>query len=802
MKVQCLFFFLIAATLIFPQQKTLKGKVTDKNSGESLSYANIRLEGTTQGTSANIEGNFEFKLKPGKYSVIASFIGYKSGTVSVDLTSDKSIIIPLESVPVHMQEITVLPKENPALEVIRRTIAAKHERENKLNSYVFRAYTKGLIKTTKEIISSDQSVGYSLTEKDTGSLKITGIVENESKGYFKKPNNYKDEIIAQKQSENMPSTINILTGGRMLQNFYTNDIQFFNRPLVSPISDDALDYYYYIIEDTLAMDNRNVFKISFEPIDKSDPGFYGDLYIADSIFALVKLDVNLNDAANPGGIFSKINIFQQFVPFSQKIYMPIDYRVFVEGNFLGIAKFAFEMNSIFYDYQINEQIDDNFFDMAVVKVMPDADKKDSTFWKSTQTIPNTLEEMKAYKRIDSLEAIPKTFWDNFSFLATTLSLNNNYTISGPLGIYSFNHIEGHTLNFDFGVSDELDRRFDGNMHFSYGFSDKKFKSDFSTRYFIGDYRTTRIKLNAFNKITDLFGESDYYNDLTSTLASLIGKYDFRDYYYTKGWNADITSEVFPVLRLGIGFMNRTDNSAFNNSDFSFFNRSKEYRINKTIYEAKVNAVTASFTLDFRKYIEDGYRRLRISEGKAYAVLSGDATFSSKSALKSGLDFNKYDLELSGRIPSFKSSVMSFTLKGLYSTGPIPYQMLYALPGNIEGASKQNSFRTLGLGEIYGDKGLVLNFQHNFNDELFRLLSLPLLKDLQLIFTTHFNAALLEISDKSKLILPYTFTEFKHPFYEIGFGIGQALFPLSLEFTWRLNYRGKNDFVISINTFAL
>ena len=803
MKKAILFFLFISTSFIYPQQYVLKGKVVDKISMTPLSFANIRISGSTKGTAANAEGSYEFKLVAGNYVLIASFIGYKSDTAFVKLDKDKTVNFFLAPVPVRLKEITVLPKENPALEIIRRTISAKHEREAKLNSYEFNAYTKGIIRTTKDIVTSDRSVGYSLTEKDTGDLKITGIIENESRGYFKKPDYYKDEIIARKQSANAPSTINILTGGRLLQNFYTNDIQFFNRPLVGPISDNALDYYYYILEDTLAMDKRNVFQISFEPIDKSDPGFYGKLFIVDSIFALAKLDVNLNDAANPGGIFNRINIFQQFVPYDQNIYMPIDYRVFVEGNFLGIAKFGFELNSIFYDYKINASIDDDFFGMAVVKVLPDADNRDSTYWKSVQTIPNSLEEKKAYNRIDSLESVPKTFWDNFSILSTSLYLNDNMQITGPLGLYSFNKVEGHTVNFGLSFYNEFDKRFNGHVNLDYGFSDKKIKSDVSAKYYLGDYRTALLSFNMYNKLTDLFRESVFYNKLTSTLTSLLGKYDFRDYYYTKGWDINIYDDVFPILRLGAGFLNRTDNNAFNTSDFSILNKSKKYRMNKNIYETKVNALTASFTLDYRKYIEDGYRRLRISQNKPYFTLNGEALFSKNSLLNSNLDFDIYKLNIYGNIPNYKSSNMSLNLKGIYSNGPVPFQMMYSLPGNIEGASKSFSFRTIDLGEIYGDKGITLSVQQNFYDEVFRFLEIPYIKDWQLILTAHFNAALLEISDKSKSILPdVPFTEFKHPFYEIGFGIGQMLFPLSVEFTWKLNYFGRNNFVISLNTFAL
>lgn len=787
---------------IYADQFSLKGKIIDKATGEALSFANIRIAGSSSGTAANLEGNFELKLKAGNYSIITSFIGYKSDTLNISLNDNKSILVKLEPIAVKLPEVTVLPGENPANEIIRRAISAKQEREKKIDSYIFKAYTKGLVKTTKDITTSDRSVGVSIGAKDTGSLKITGIIENESRGYFKKPNYYKDEIYARKQSANTPSTINILTGGRLLQNFYTNDIQFFNRPLVGPIADDALEYYYYIIEDTLAMDNKNVFQIYFEPIDKADPGFYGKIFIEDKSFNLVKLDVNLNKAANPGGIFTLINIFQQFVPFENQIVMPIDYRVFVEGNFLGLAKFGFELNTIFHDYEINGKLNKDFFDMVVIKVLPDADKKDSTYWNSIQSIPNTLAEVEAYKRIDSLEAVPRSFWDNFSLLSSTLYLSDNYSISGPLSLYSFNHITGHALNFSFNISNELDKRLNLNSSFAYGFSDKKFQTDINTRYFLGDYRTTTLSFRVYNELTDLFGESVKYDKMTSTLTSIFGKYDFRDYYYTKGFETKIVGDIFPILRGGIGFINRTDNNAFSNSNFSLFNKSKTYRPNKTIYETKINAVTAEFQVDFRKFFEDGYYRRRISFGETNILFGGKALFSNKSFLKSNLDFNYYEMNLSGFIPSFKSTIFTFLLKGIYSSDAMPYQMMYALPGNIESSGKVNSFRTLRIGETYGNKGIVLTTQYIFGDELFRLLRIPILKDLPLNITAYFNSALLQISDKSKSILNQPFNEYKHPFYEIGFGVGHSMFPMVVEFTWRLNYRTHNNFVIGLNAFVL
>ncbi|MFA5806004.1 MAG: DUF5686 family protein [Melioribacteraceae bacterium] len=803
MKLKVSIILLLLTSLLSAQQYVLKGKVVDKPTSSPLSYSNIRIAGTTLGTAANYEGNFELRLSRGNYKIIASVIGYRSDTITVVLGSNKTINFSLEPVQVNLQEITVFPGENPALEIIRRAIDSKHERNNKLNTYEFHAYTKGLVKTTKNFSSRNNSASLSIGAQDTGKLKISGIIENESKGYFKKPNNYKDEILARKQSANTPSSVNILTGGRIIQNFYTDDIQFFNRPLPSPISDDAIDYYDYLIEDTLAMDNKNVFQIHIEPIKKADPGFVGKIFISDDQFSLVKIDVNLNDAANPGRIFNRVNIFQQYTPYENNIYMPVDYRIFADGNFIGIFKFGFELNTIFYDYKINSLIEDDLFGMAIVKVLSDADKKDSTYWKSTQTISNTNEELEAYKRIDSLEAIPRTFWDNFSFLSASINVNDNLSVTGPLGLYSFNPIEGHTLNFGASISQEADKRLNSRIDLSYGFDDQRFKTDFSSTFFMGEYRTNSITVNAFTKLTELFGESIRYNKLTSTLSNLFGKYDFKDYYYTKGFSIKLWSEVFPVLRLSLGLLNRTDNNAYNNSDFSIFNKDKKYNINKTIYETRINAFTAGFQLDFRKYIEDGYFRRRTSQGKFTTILSGEMLLSNAGTLNSSLNFQSYKLTLSGFVPTFKSANMNFVLNGIYSDGPVPFQMMYSLPGNIESVSQSFTMRTLRIGEVFGDRVLALSIEQNFNDEIFRMFNLSFLLDLQINLRMHFNAVLLEVSPKSRSIFPTgagsLFNEFKSPFYEIGFGIGQALFPFRLEFTWKLNYLGTNNFVFGINT---
>ncbi|MDZ7764089.1 MAG: DUF5686 family protein [Melioribacteraceae bacterium] len=546
------FLFLLLLTS-HAQQYTVSGTIYDSGNNFSLSFANLRVLNSTLGTAANVSGEYLLNLPKGNYVLVASYIGYKSDTTKIELTSDTKLNFELSPASVEYEPITVVPGVNPAIALIENTIKRKEERNSKLNSYIFNAYTKGKIKTTEEISSDGGSVGVGLGSTDTTELKITGIFENQSKGYFLKPDNYKEEIIARKQTANFPSSINILTGGRIIQNFYSDDIKFFGRPIVSPIADNALEHYYYYIEDTTAIDNKKVFQVYFSAIDESSPGFYGRIFIADKTFNLLQVDVNINSAANPGGIFNRVNVFQQFVPYENEIYMPIDYRLFVEGNFFGLVKFGFEIHSVLYDYKINKDLSEDDFGMLAVKVFSDADEKDNSYWDQIQTIPSSKEELSAYQRIDSLESIEKTFWDRISFLSPTLNLDKNLYISGPLYLYHFNRVEGHSINFEVGADQLFNKRFSSSLNLSYGFSDKKLKKELQLNYLLGEYRTTNISFSIFDKTESLFNESDNYNKLTSTLTSLFGKYDFRDYYSRRGFEFELSGEAAPILRIVIRF---------------------------------------------------------------------------------------------------------------------------------------------------------------------------------------------------------------------------------------------------------
>lgn len=796
-----LLLFLSFLKISFAQTFTITGNTSDLHTSEPLPYVNIRVLKSSQGTAANVNGDFELKLNQGKYTLIASHIGYYSDTVTINLIRDMVVNFQLNQTDVPLPEVVILPGENPALDIIREAIEKKIERDAKLKSYEFEAYTKGLIRTTDEISARGRTISSGVgSDDDSVDLKITGILENQSKGYFKKPDEFKEVILARKQSANFPPTINILTGGRLIQNFYEDEINFFGRDIPGPISEDALNYYYFYIDKVLYKNDKRVFRIFMSPEDSEDPGFEGRLFINDSTYELIQVELQLNRAANPGGIFDSISIFQQYSDYDE-IYMPVDYRLFAKGNFLGLARFGFELNTILYDYKINPFLNDDLFTKAIITVLPDADKKDSLYWISSQSIPNTIEEDKAYDRIDSLRNIPVSFWDQFSWLSTRTYFSEKFSINGTLNMWRFNRVEGFTPRVGFYFEDYLDQRLNTSLDIAYGFSDKRFKTDFKFEYLLGVYRTTSININAYNSIKILFGTSDPYGDLTASLLSLLNKEEFRNYYYSAGIDFKVEGEVFPVLALSAGFLNRKDKSAQNNTDFSFFRKDRSFPNNPPIYDATINAITAGFKIDFRDYIEDGYFRSRTSSGRSYSTFEGDLTYSNTDWLNSDLGFTTYRFYINNLTRTFRSAFLNFKLFAMYNNGALPYQDMYALPGNINLISKSYTFRTLRVNEIFGGRVATLNLEYNFRDELFKLLKIPGLKDWEITLNIFFNSAITEIGSESAALLPIEIKTFNKPFYEIGFGIGQGIIPIQLEFAWKLNYRGSNNFVISLNTFV-
>ena len=86
-------FFMIGSAEAQKQQYTISGKVISADDQQPLSGANIRIQNTLIGTSANLDGNFtiEVRLEEGNYTLQFTFIGFTPVRRSIELGNETNV---------------------------------------------------------------------------------------------------------------------------------------------------------------------------------------------------------------------------------------------------------------------------------------------------------------------------------------------------------------------------------------------------------------------------------------------------------------------------------------------------------------------------------------------------------------------------------------------------------------------------------------------------------------------------------------------------------------------------------------
>ncbi|WP_372933030.1 TonB-dependent receptor, partial [Mariniphaga sediminis] len=90
-------------------QSMVSGVVTDGNDGTALPSANVYVEGTTNGTITNLNGEYRLLLGKGSYTIMVSFVGYTSQKEVITIVDGKAtnLNFQLSPEPIMGEEIIV-----------------------------------------------------------------------------------------------------------------------------------------------------------------------------------------------------------------------------------------------------------------------------------------------------------------------------------------------------------------------------------------------------------------------------------------------------------------------------------------------------------------------------------------------------------------------------------------------------------------------------------------------------------------------------------------------------------------------
>jgi len=676
-----LFIFLFCGLNLFAQLVTVSGTVTDQ-SNHPVPFATVYVKNTTRGTSANIDGKYQLQLNTGDYEILYRAIGYHQESRKLTIKADMQVNVTLAIEAYQLKNVDIhATGEDPAYAIIRKAIKKRPFYLKQVNAYSCEVYIKGLQKllaAPKKFLGADIDKIARENGLDSNRTGIVYLSESESKFTFMQPDKVHEEMISSKVSgRNNAFSFNRASDVKV--DFYKNNEDWeglSNRPLISPISDNALFYYRYKLLGTIVENGETINKIQVIPRRGYDPVFEGTIYIINDSWRLYGTNLFITKKAGINFV-DTLKVDQQFYPVSKTVWMPASIRFDFTGGFLAF-RFGGYFISIYKNYDLDPKIEKNEFN-EVLRITKEVNKKDSAYWNSERPIPLTTEETTDYKKkevlakkresktyMDSIDRVNNKFKFSRLLIGSGINHNDRYHkeymhFNSVLGSLSFNTVEGFNFNYDVRYVkqiDSLNNRYllvQGAMR--YGFSDRLVHGNINGNIPIASYN---LGFKFGSDVLDMnnlvpFGSGD------NTLYSLIQRQNFEKFYDKQFANLSLSHRIAGGWQASIGAELSKRQWLSNTSSYSFFyNDSREYTSNNPIQPtsnaplfANSNAfkVALRTTYDFsnqyetfpngRRYFPSKYPTLGISYVKGIKNIFGsDVDYDELSA-----DLQKSDISL-------------------------------------------------------------------------------------------------------------------------------------------------------------
>lgn len=107
--------FILFFPVCLQAQYTIRGVVTDAETGETLPFANVFFAETTYGVSTDSEGRYVLNVTdPGTYDLIARFVGYQTYAISIRISEERDLRLDMALKPeeVNLGSVVVTAKKD------------------------------------------------------------------------------------------------------------------------------------------------------------------------------------------------------------------------------------------------------------------------------------------------------------------------------------------------------------------------------------------------------------------------------------------------------------------------------------------------------------------------------------------------------------------------------------------------------------------------------------------------------------------------------------------------------------------
>ncbi|NOQ26869.1 MAG: carboxypeptidase-like regulatory domain-containing protein [Bacteroidales bacterium] len=788
--------FLLTGTVSIGQITKVRGKIIDANTLEPLPFVNVTFKNSTIGTITNTDGEYFLETRNYYDSISVSFVGYKLQSQFIHKNHFQEINFALESNIFELEEIVILPTENPAHPILRNIITNKEKHNpKKFDSYVYKLYNKVEIDVNnvdEEFKNQGFLRDFQFIFDYVDTSVITGksylplfITESFSDYYFNKnPKVEREFITATKISGIENASLSQFTG-KMYQkiNIFENFQKVFEPGFVSPIANFGLNHYKYYLIDSAFIGNKWCYQISFVPKRKQERTFRGDLWVNDTTFAIVKIKMRMAKNVNVNYI-NDFLVEYEYAPVDDSLWFLTNEKLFFDFNITDRTTGFFGKKTTNYmDIRFNVDIPKEITELKEnVIVKEDAIINDGNYWDEHRPISLTPKEKDIYKMVDSIKQVPifKTYEKLVGMFAMYYYEVGLFEIGPYYKFFSFNEIEGNRFRLGGRTSNNFSKKLMINAHVAYGIEDERFKYGAGFLYMFNKNPRTAFEFQYLNDIQQL-GKNPYSLTEDNIFSSILQRNPNYKLTMVNDIMTSFEKEWFQ------GFSNKLTFNYLSIEPTEYIPFQKSTPTDTIYYD---DVTTSEIKLNIRfakneKYLRGEFERINL--GTDAPVLNVNLTAGLKDVFGSDYEYYKVSVNFAHKIPVGTLGYFKYILDAGQVFGTVPYPLLKLHEGNESYAFYRYAFNMMNFYEFASDRYASLYLEHHFQGLLFN--KIPLIRKLKWREVISAKGLIGDLSDRHESIVdfPQELYSLNDPYWEASVGIENIFKIFRVDAMWRLSY---------------
>ena len=743
---------------LWGQETIVVGEVYDANTGEPLSNVHVYLQGTQLGTTTNAEGLFLLREDLDRSrTMVVSAVGYHTERFKIEPHTQSGIDIALREKVGSLQEVFIVPGDNPALAWMDKVRARRAANK--------RAVATSQAGKTALYVSDIQSKH--LKRALWKSLQ-SGMIQQEDSSYLV-PLYWRQQVA---DSVREDATLLTLTDYQLLLrqiptafDFYDNSLPFLSTSLLSPLAASGNTYYNYYLADSLQVGDEKHYLLHFKTKNPFYATFNGEMTIDSATCALRQIDVQM-PVQTSINYLKELTIHQTFAPNNQLLS---------------------EQMSLLMDFAIKTpSLSDSVHIFPTLLL--NRDNRFLTDTTLTIATLDTIEEMEdvILPALDSLNNTP--LFKTAKFVAYVLQTGciptTKYVEVGKVHhVFKLNKNEGLRVGIPLRTTEELWENVCLEAMVAYGIGDRAWKGLGQINIALPSERRHTIQLKysdeyVYSDVDDFYEylrENKVFNLQMNLLTRLMQGLPFNpDYYYNTmtrrqegrvqfadDWNKYLETKAY--IKVGqTGYGEATRN----------------YHSQPTMFYSTVGA-SARISFNERK-VDTYFHRRYIYNNLPVIYVGAELGSYHLDNMPSYRMYGNLQLMLRHNVDLGIGGELDYLLQAGLVFGKVPYPLFHHFAGNQTHVFDTYRFSLMNNYQYAADRYIALHAHWNGKGVLFNLI--PVIRYARLRELLELKVAYGGLSKQHQSILAFptnqagycTMNALNIPYVELGVGIGNIL----------------------------